>query len=176
MSLVDECFSGSFRNEGLNEMSVQNLPDSVLQELTYKRNDLFLAGLRHMLIDVELVALIMDLGMLAVHAEIERRRQEQQRASHIDEVLQTVCNENVEVVEPQGMDNGLRAVIGRMYEVSKEMREERLISEEPDTRPQAAMPYPHPDDLPEEGEPPVEYWPRAEVTDLGALDLSDEPF
>ena len=144
-------------------MSVQNLPDSVLHELTLKNNQLFLAGLRHTLIDVELVGLIMDLGMLAVHAEIERRRQEQQRAAHIDEVLQTVCNENVEVVEPQGMDNGLRAVIGRMYEASKEMCEERMFAENTvpvDTRPQGAVPMP--------GYP--------EVTDLGALDLPDEPF
>ena len=167
-------------------MSVQNLPDSVLHELTQKSNQMFLAGLRHTLIDVELVALIMDLGMLAVHAEIERRKQEQQRAAHIDEVLRTVCNENVEVVEPQGMDNGLRAVIERMAEAAREMQVERMFAENTvpvDTRPQAAvsemqelmsdMLAMDAFDIPDE--PPV-FKPMAEVTDLGALDLPDEPF
>lgn len=112
-------------------MSVQNLPDSVLQELTHKRNDLFLAGLRHTLIDVELVALIMDLGMLAVHEEIERRRQEQLRASHIDEVLQTV----VEQIHVDTVNDTI------VFEPMTEMQE--LVKE---------------------------------VTDLGALDLPDEPF
>lgn len=105
-------------------MSVQNLPDSVLHELTMKNNQLFLAGLRHTLIDVELVGLIMDLGMLAVHAEIERRHQEQMRAAHIDEVLQTV-------VEQVHVDTVNDTIV---------------------------------------------FEPMAEVTDLGALDLPDEPF
>ena len=144
-------------------MSVQNLPDSVLQELTYKRNDLFLAGLRHTLIDVELVALIMDLGMLAVHEEIERRRQEQLRASHIDEVLQTVTETVTSPVPSEVTENGLRAVIERMADVAREMQVERMFAENTvpvDTRPQGAVPMP--------GYP--------EVTDLGALDLPDEPF
>lgn len=145
-------------------MSVQNLPDHVLQELTHKRNDLFLAGLRHTLIDVELVALIMDLGMLAVHEEIERRRQEQLRASHIDEVLQTVTETVTAPVSSEVTENGLRAVIERMADVAKEMREERLVSEELDTQPQAAVPA------------VMNFWDRPQITDLGAMDLPDEPF
>lgn len=174
-----------------NEFRMCDLSEGELRELLNKQPDWLLDFLStRTLFDVRAIGMLLAMGRLAILYELECRQREQaeeqqferQRASHIDEVLQTVTETVNAPVPSEVTENGLRAVIERMAEASKDLQEL-------DKRPQAAvpvvqkwieeaMPYPHPDDLPDE--PPaavpavLQDW--VEVADLGPLDVPDEPF